>query len=423
MLRDLRIVGSLIVSNSARRLKRMSQNKHHLSDCGATAFYLRARLHTSVLALLLIWITGLPSVARSETRVVFDFAGQQREVRGQVLVEAEDGGLLVEGKDTQIWPIQPAQLKQRTDDEIPFSHCLREELAAGLVEEFGDGFQIHDTAHYVICYNTTKAYAQWCGALYERLHRAFHNYWQRRGFKLAESTPLVAIVFQDRTGFQNYARTEMGSAAGSIIGFYSLQTNRITTYDLTGVDELRGRSRQYTTSRHVNELLSRPEAERLVATVIHEATHQLAFNSGLQTRFADIPVWLSEGLAIYFETPDLQTSKGWRTVGALNRVRLRQMGRYLADRPTDSLESLLVTDQRFRDPRSTEAAYAEAWALCHYLMKKRPKEFVAYLKILQRKPTLGSDEPEQRLLDFQRAFGDDLKAIDTELLKHVTELL
>ena len=30
--------------------------------------------------------------------------------------------------------------------------------------------------------------------------------------------------------------------------------------------------------------------ERTVATIIHEATHQLAFNSGLQVRFADNPL-------------------------------------------------------------------------------------------------------------------------------------
>ena len=40
-----------------------------------------------------------------------------------------------------------------------------------------------------------------------------------------------------------------------------------------------------------------PDWERNVATIIHEATHQLAYNSGMQRRYADNPMWVSEGLA------------------------------------------------------------------------------------------------------------------------------
>ena len=42
-----------------------------------------------------------------------------------------------------------------------------------------------------------------------------------------------------------------------------------------------------------------------MATIVHEATHQIAFNCGMQQRYADIPLWLCEGMAVYFEAPDL----------------------------------------------------------------------------------------------------------------------
>ena len=90
-------------------------------------------------------------------------------------------------------------------------------------------------------------------------------------------------------------------------------------------------------------MLSRPEAELSVATIVHEATHQIAFNSGLQTRFADVPLWISEGIAVFFETPDLESAKGWRTIGAVNSARLAQFQRYLADRPPTSLKTLIST--------------------------------------------------------------------------------
>ena len=96
-------------------------------------------------------------------------------------------------------------------------------------------------------------------------------------------------------------------------------------------------------------MLAQPQAEPLVATIIHEATHQIAFNCGLQTRFADIPLWVSEGIAVYFETPDLTNSKGWKEIGAVNRPRLDRFREYLTRRPADSLSTLISDDTRLRD--------------------------------------------------------------------------
>ena len=76
----------------------------------------------------------------------------------------------------------------------------------------------------------------------------------------------------------------------------------MTMYDLTSIDRLRRPGDKRLTTAQINAMLSRPEGERTVATVVHEATHQMAFNCGLHTRYADIPVWVSEGIAMYFET-------------------------------------------------------------------------------------------------------------------------
>lgn len=157
-------------------------------------------------------------------------------------------------------------------------------------------------------------------------------------------------------------------------------------------------------------MLSRPEVEQLVATIIHEATHQIAFNSGLQTRFADIPLWVSEGLAVYFETPDLQSSKGWRTIGAVNANRLARFREYLPKRPAGSLESLVMDDKRIRDTRTALDAYAEAWALNYYLIHNHPRKYLAYLEMLSSKKPLVWDKPEARLQQFRESFGDDLEA-------------
>jgi hypothetical protein len=352
----------------------------------------------------------------------FQRDGKSLKASGKVVVEAQDGGVLLLDRAGVLWAVTPEEKTAQSQDDQPYSTFNKEELAEQLLRELPDGFRTHDTVHYLICYNTSQAYAQWCGSLFERLHQSFTNYWEKRGFKLTEpSGPLVALVFDDQASYSQYARKELGEATSSIVGYYSLATNRVTMYDLTGADSLNVRGRG-TSADQINRILSRPEAERTVATVIHEATHQIAFNGGLQTRYADIPLWLSEGIAIYFETPDLQNSKGWRGIGSVHRGRLTEFRRSLSTRPKDSLTTLLGEDSRFRKSQEAPTAYAESWALVHFLLKRYPQQFQAYMRALSSKKPLLYDTPEERLSEFRRHFGKELAEIDSEFLRYVGTL-
>jgi hypothetical protein len=293
-------------------------------------------------------------------------------------------------------------------------------MAAALLAELPEGFRIHKTANYIICYNTSREYAQWCGGLLERLQRAFTNYWQHRGLDLHEpELPLVAIVFADAQSYRQYSQKELGEAAGSIVGYYSLRTNRVTMYDLTGVQALRRPGSRRGSIENINRMLSQPQAGPLVATVVHEATHQIAFNCGMHTRYADIPLWVSEGIALYFETPDLSSGRGWRGIGSINPPRLSTFRRNLPHRTAGMLPSLIADDRRMREVTPGADAYAEAWALSYYLIHRRPKEFVEYLAMLAKKPQLVWDEPEQRLAKFREYFGEDLQALEQDFLRQM----
>ena len=349
--------------------------------------------------------------------------GVEKTVAGEVLVTAEDGGLLLLAADGTLWTVEPDDLVNRSSDEAAFAPLASEALGRQLLKELPAGFDVYTTHHYVICYNTSREYAEWCGALFERLYKGFTNYWSRKGLKLEEPRfPLVAVVFNSRQGYAEYAKAELGEGAESIVGYYSLRTNRITMYDLTGVQSLRSGGDRRSNAAQINQMLARPEAEQSVATIIHEATHQIAFNSGLQTRFADIPLWVSEGLAVFFETPDLQSARGWRTIGALNEARLAQFRQYLRTRPHSSLKSLIADDKRIRDTRTALDAYAEAWALNYFLLHHYPRQYVEYLKMLSEKPQLVWDEPETRIADFQKAFGANLGQLDDEFVRYVQKL-
>jgi hypothetical protein len=354
--------------------------------------------------------------------VTLRHGGQERTVVGEIKVTAADGGILLLAADGTLWAVEPGDLVSRTSDDEPFEPLARETLARQIIVELPAGFDVLSTRHYTICYNTSREYASWCAALFERLYKGFTNFWTRKGFKLEEPEfPLVAIVFDSREAYAKFSEAELGKSAASIVGYYSLRSNRVTMYDLSGLESLRAGAARGGAAQ-INHVVSQPEVEALVATVIHEATHQIAFNCGLQTRYADIPLWVSEGIAVYFETPDLGTDKGWRTIGAVNTSRLERFREYLAARPQGSLKSLVADDKRLRDTRSALDAYAEAWALNYYLIRQHPKQYVAYLQMLSHKKPLRWDDPQTRLKEFQAAFGDNLSQLDADFVRQIQKL-
>ncbi len=358
--------------------------------------------------------------ATSMEQVSFQRDGREQHVIGKVLVEDQEGGVLLLSPDGTLWIIPQDQVVRRDSDNIPFKLLSDEDMAQQLLGELPDGFRIHQTAHYTICFNTSDAYAEWCGGLYERLYRGFFSYWKNRGLTLREPEQrLVALVFDGREAFAKYSEPALGDAATSMIGYYNMRSNRVTMYDLTGIDGARANRRGVSSAAHINQILSQPAAERTVATIVHEATHQLAYNSGLQTRYADNPTWVSEGIAVYFETPDLGSSKGWRRIGVVHPLHVRQYQRSLRTRTDDPLMTLLTDDARFRDPKSSSEAYADAWALNYYLLRARRQDYVSYLKGLAGQPPLAELTAPQRVARFRQAFGEDLEAISTQWQRYM----
>jgi hypothetical protein len=325
-------------------------------------------------------------------------------------------------RDGGIWLVPPDEQVEHTTDDAPFESFGRDEITKRLLADLPPGFRVHATTHYLIFYNTSQAYALWCGSLFERLYRAFTNYWTRKGCELSQPEfPLVAVVFADKQSYAKFTRPELGNASETMIGYFNLMTNRMLMYDLTGVEASGRNAGRNRTAAQIDQVLAQPEASRTVATIVHEATHQIAFNCGLHTRLSDCPRWFSEGIAMYFENPDLRNSKGWGSIGGVNALRIGQFQKYLGVRPTNSLETLLRDDSRFNDSKQSLDAYAEAWALTYFLIKKHSKEYVEYLALLSKKKPLLQDGPEKRLEQFRKIFGP-LNVLDAEFLRFMSRL-
>ena len=357
-------------------------------------------------------------VERIEVRRSEPAAGQ-RLVEAAVLVESLDGGLLIETADERLEILPPGSVVSRTTVDRPAAEESPRELGRRILGELPSGFDLLVTKHYVICFDTTRAYAQWCGALFERLHDAFANYWRQADLALDRpARPLIVVIFADRRRYEAVAARDLGAASDRVVGYYNLLTNRVTTFDLTGSDlpvHKPGRS----AGRAGLEILSSPEAAGLVATLVHEATHQMAFNCGMHRRLAPVPLWVSEGIATYFETPDLASDRGWRGIGGVNRPRLE---RFLRESRPGAVASIVLADDEFRSPDTAIDAYARGWALTYFLVQTRKAAFVDYLRMLAEKEPLADDSPHQREREFTAAFGDTPAEIEEAMLRFMARV-
>ena len=356
------------------------------------------RLVSSVLVCLFVSATLALSDSPAVAVETIEFSrpdGGKRSVKGEILVEAQDGGVMLLADDGRIWTIQPDQIVNRQSDQAPLTPITADQLESRLLDESSSDFRVYKTSHYVILHNTNEAYVRKVGTLFEQLYRGFFAYWKNQRWELPEPRfPLVALVLADRESFLEYGVAEVGQTARSVIGYYHLGSNRMTTFNV-------------------------PNLERNIATIIHEATHQLAYNCGLQTRFADNPMWVSEGLATFFEAPDFNNPRGWRSIGRVNQVNLERWRRYLPKRPAESLATLLADDARFRNGATATNAYAECWAMTYFLLKTRRKEYVDYLRLLSEGKPLVEKSQRERIQMFEQAFETTLVEIDKDFVAYM----
>jgi hypothetical protein len=355
--------------------------------------------------------------------LVLNRDGKTLRLDGRKMIVAKDGSCMFQTRDGVIWLAKSEEVGELTSDNAPFEPYTSKELAARLLAELPPGFDVYHTSNYLICHSTSRGYAQWCGALLERLHMAFTNYWSRKGFDLKDPEfPLVAVVFADKRSYARFAMPELGEAVNSVVAYYSLRTNRITMHDLSGIEAGGRPPPRMNSAVQINRILSQPGAAPTVATIVHEATHQIAFNCGLHQRYSDCPTWFSEGIAMYFETPDLSSSRGWRSIGQINRLRLNDFRSFRRRRPADSLVTLLTDDGRLRGTDTARDAYAEAWSFTYFLLQQKPKEYVEYLRTLSQKVPQFWDGPETRLADFRDAFGPDMNRLELEFQRFMSKL-
>lgn len=346
----------------------------------------------------------------------------ERTVSGRILARWQDGGLLLEDTSARLWTVTADRLVNEERLETPFRPVSADALGSVVIAEANEAgvdgeFSVHSTDHYVIVTNTSQAYAKWCGGVLERLRQAIFNFWKTRDLELTSPEfPLPVIILSRKEDFGKLAVYDRTPASAQGQGYYLITGNRVVLYDLTADG---GASAAKSIADVQRKLARSPYS---VGTVVHEATHQIAFNCGVHTRYADNPLWLTEGLAMYFETPDLTGRRGWRTVGKVSQVRLRQFRDYVSKRrAANSLETLLRDNSRLVDSEQAIDAYAESWALTHFLIRSRGRQYSAFVRRHAHRPRLKFDSPDARLAAFTSEFGE-LPILEKQFLNYVRRL-
>lgn len=348
------------------------------------------------------------------TGVVFGFKARCVGAEPIALLELKIGNERMEGRiaahdEQKCWLFRrDGQLASFLTDDVTDFHEIQPrfrpfsliEVRDRLQTEFGRNFEVKTTIHYVVVarHGTAAGYA----TLFERIYRQFHTYFTTRGFHIAEPEfPLIAVVLPDEQSFIDYCVAEGAKPQAGLTGFYLTSSNRVALYDRAATGQ--------STVEDVDD------------TVIHEGTHQVAFNTGVHSRIGTSPQWLVEGLATLFEADRIrQRVVGTGAIDRVNPERLTWFRQYRTRRPRNSLEAFLRTDTLFK--KSTLDAYSQAWALTFYLAESRPAEFASYLKAVAGRNPLEPYDEDARLKDFKSAFGNDLEFIELGMLRYFEHL-
>ncbi|MFV0446052.1 MAG: DUF1570 domain-containing protein [Planctomycetaceae bacterium] len=295
--------------------------------------------------------------------------------------------------------------------------------------QVGTDMEVTARGKYVVI-GPTRRSAE-CAQMLEQVYNEFWSHFSKRQLDLqVPEFPLVVLIFPTQKQFAEYARKEGVVYGMNLKGYYSRNTNRIALFaEEVGRTEV-GREGNETTDLAGTSELSADATGRVLATVagdfrdtlIHEAIHQLAYNTGLHSRIGDHPRWLSEGLAMLFEEDSRRDDSISRNpVDRVNRSRYLWFMNYRQERrPKQALEEFILGDQLFR--QSTLDAYSESWALSFYLIETRRAEYRRYLQLVGQRDPLHAYTADERRADFQAAFGADLNYLEGQYLRYFDQI-
>ena len=296
----------------------------------------------------------------------------------------------------------PRQEKMEIKTATGFAPYSAKELETRLQKQYGPRYLVQSTKHFTVVYPRTKP-KNWAQR-YETVYKQFRNYLARNKIDIAEPNfPMIVVVLGSRGEFDRVLANEIVFKK-NVFGFYSRITNRVITFV----------SSDPRLAQRIERLLN--------VTIIHEAIHQVAFNTGVHNRLCAVPRWMSEGFAMLFESKGFRNSKKSQPMSdRVNKRRLATLKKmFQTGRISGSLEKMLRNDRIFEtDP---ELAYSLAWGLSFYLAEKETDKYLRFVIADANTNEFGNYTQDQRLKFFAKTFTSDFDKLERRLRKFILEL-
>ncbi len=301
------------------------------------------------------------------------------------------------GRDGRLWQFAPSEASDFRQTSSQFRGYSPSEFRAALLRELGNGYEVSGTGHYLVAHPRGQR-DRWAER-FEELYRAFVHYFSVRGFQPAPPPfPLVGVVYRNQSEFMRGAAQQGDSVSSGVQGYYDLVSNRILLYDMEGRSEADWREN--------------------ASVLIHEATHQTAFNTGVHSRYVATPKWAAEGLAMMFESTGIHDPRGHtRPEDRVNRQRLKAFQQIAPHHRPEMLAAIVASDEAFA--RNPAAAYAESWAFSYFLVETEPRKYMEYMKRIAARPAFQDYTAAQRTADFTAVFGDDWRMLESRFLRYM----
>ena len=302
------------------------------------------------------------------------------------------------GSDGKIRFLENAKIRHQAVLQERFQPMDRNDLATQLRAEFGRQYTIKQEPPYLIVSQPYQAGA-WAKRFRSIVH-SFRLYCSTHGIETCPiEFPLTAVIFGTQAEFLRYAHQESAKLPPNCVGYYSQKSNRIVLFESPTGD-----------------------VSETIATIGHEATHQLAFNSGLHQRLASTPLWLVEGFATMFESPGLagltikEGSSRWPDSRKKDWLALAKNPSSISQ----LLDSLVRSDTKFES--NPMESYCVSWAMVAYLSQRRSREFTEFLQVTAKMPPYQDYSAMDRYRDFRTLFGNDPKMITKSVIHFIDAL-
>lgn len=278
-------------------------------------------------------------------------------------------------------------------------------------------FETLNTDHFTLISNLNPAEGQKIAYVLELSYRHFLSLFKGYDFELLSGeNRLTWLTFSNADSFNRYATKAEGRDLSWLTGYYSAGTNVVAMITPEKVSKWRFEVEKSPAS---DVIVCPADAQTGLVKLVHEAGHQLSFNTGLLKRTVMYPVWATEGLAMFFERSLLSHYCDSCRYTSLRRRRLARLYRGKRLIRLDEFVSMSCVDE---DSCAIDV-YAQAWGLFDYLCEHRRDSLRQYFTSLH---VLEPGWRNRQALhdEFIRAFGplDELDRQWTAFLESLAVL-